>query len=325
MAATPLPPQLNIVRSGLKYSAEAAEKARQKGQFLRVGGKAVTKRYLSGAGRSWARTTEPDEYNTIFVPGFRITGTPAHIQEALESANYGLDQIQQAFNTAITRDNWNNTMAGAYEAEIESRKALQTAKPAVEGYDWPQIKWFAQHRKEAVIASKGEQRAATSSPGRARAGESIGDKLRKLSAEKVLDVSNMDLTTGKGYRTTDRPKTSKAGKFGDFRRGVKIISNNIDSYIRALQLAFGANAEADYAPEIAFVRQQLSGRPSLAVAPAPFATRASPPIPVGASLAPAPVFAPAVPSVASPTIGNIGGAGLPALPSLAQLPGLPRL
>lgn len=321
--ATSLPFALTVVGPGLKWSVSAAEKAAQKGAFIRVGGHQVTRRFLSGAKRSWTNP-DPAEHNTIFQTDYRITGTPENIRLALESASVPADTIAQVIASSITRDNWNTTMAGVYENEIRSRDALKGTKPVAEGYEWPQILWFAQNIKSAVVASKGEHRGTVASPGRARAGESLADKLQKLGPDKVIDVSNMVNDAGKGARTVPRPKTNKSGKIGNFVRNVNIISNNLNNYIRALQIIYGPDAEVTYAPEIEFVRNSLSAQPALAVAPVapvPFATRASPPRAVGATLAPPAVFTTAVPAVASP-LGTIGGGALPALPLLSQLPTL---
>jgi hypothetical protein len=328
--ATPVPFTLTVVRPGLKWSAEAAEKHAKKGSFIRVGGAQVGNRVLSGAERtSWSKTTNPDEYNTIFHTGYRITGTPENVRMALESAGVTPDQVAQILATSIDRTNWQTTMKGEYDKEIASHAALKGTKPVSEGYDWPQIFWFAQNLKSAVIAtSGGQQKGPATSPGRARGGESLGEKLRKLAPGKVIDVSNMDLNTGKGIRTVPQPKSAKSGKFGDFRRGVNIISNNLQTYIRALQLAFGADAETTYASEIDLVSKQLSGTPVFAAAPAPFAAQPPRVAPlaapaVGATLAPVPTFVPAVPAVASPPVATLGGGALPAIPPLGALPAIP--
>jgi len=324
-ATTPFLPAINVVPAGFRWSVDAGTKAGAKGAFLRVGGQQVTRRYLSGSKRSWANV-DPAENQTVFHTGYRITGTPENIQTALRYAGLGDDQIAAILGSVITRDNWQTTMADEYAREIALRAALKEAKPATEGgYDWTQIMWFAQNLKTAVIATKtGEQKGAVTSPGRAGAGESLSDKVKKLAAGKVLDVSNMDINTGKGVRTVAAPKTAKSGKFGTGR--VPIISNDINKYIRAIQLAYGADQEGTYAADIQVVRQAITnaGAPGV-LAPvmpgtmAPVRT-ASPPRVAGATIAPAPVFTAAVPQVASPPrVGTVGGTGLPGIPALGGL------
>jgi alkylhydroperoxidase/carboxymuconolactone decarboxylase family protein YurZ len=324
--ATPVPFALTVVRPGFRWSRDAAQKAQAKGAFLRVGGNQVSRRFLSGAKRSWANVANPDEHDTIFHTGYRITGTPTNVRIALESAGVTADEIAQIMATAITRDNWNTTMAAQYEAEINARNALKTATPVTEGYEWPQILWFAQNLKSAVFTTKApttEQRAVGGSPGRRTRGETLAEKLRNLKDDKVIDVSGYDPQTGKHAKTTAKPKTAKSGKFGDFRRGVNIISNNIENYIRALQTIYGPDAEVTYAPEIEYVRNQLAGGATpFTATPGPYMGLGG--LVPGATLAPAPTFAAAVPPVASPPVGAIGGTTLPPLPAFGALPTLPQ-
>ncbi|CAH6420787.1 Hypothetical protein HVR_LOCUS1291 [uncultured virus] len=333
MATTTPFPTINVVPAGFRWSVDAANKAGAKGAFLRVGGPQVTRRFLSGAKRSWA-SADPLENQTVFSTQYRITGTPDNIRTALTYAGIGVDQINQILAAAITRDNFATTMKGTVDQELEAHAALKGAKPAVQGYDWPQILWFAQNLKSAVIATKtGEQRGAVTSPGRAGTGESLADKIKKLVAGKVLDVSNMDINTGKGVRTISAPKTAKSGKFGTGR--VPIISNNLEKYIRAIQLAYGAGAEEQYAADIQVVRQALAnvaapmiaaGGPAAPLVPA--VTRVPSPARVpGATIAAAPTFTAAVPRVASPPrVGTLGGANLPNIPAIGNLlqPTVPR-
>lgn len=330
--ATELPfPTINVVPAGFRWSAEAADKARAKGAFLRVGGPQVTRRYLSGVKRSWT-STKPEENQTIFHTGYRITGTPEAVRTALQYAGVPAQEIDNVIATAITRDNVGTTKQAEYLAELQAHAQAKQAKPVAEGYEWPQILWFGQNIKSAVIATKtGDQKGPVASPGRGGAGDSLGDKIRKLGQGKVLDVSNMDINTGKGVRSVPAPKTAKSGKFGTAR--VPIISNDLNKYIRAIQLAYGAEGEQQYAADIGVVRQALAniGGPVAPMGtvqvPRPAsplrqeATLAQP----GATLAQAPQFTAAtvVPQVRTPTraVGTLGGTGFPAIPALGALTG----
>lgn len=298
MAAQPTFPAINVVPSGYRWTREAAQKAAEKGAFLRVGGPTVTRRYLSGA---WRKNT-PEEQSAIFNVTYRITGTPEAVTGALTYAGFSPAEVQAAVADSITRDNAGSTKAGVYNAEIAAHAARRHEKPVTEGYDWPQILWFGQNIKAAQIGTKsGETRGAVAAGGRAGAGESIATKLEKLQAGKVLDVSNMDLATGKGVRSVPAPKTAKSGKFGTQR--VRIISNDLSRYVRALELAYGAGAQQQYADDIAAVRQALSV--GTAPAPALAAPVPRPPSPArlpGATLAAAPAFRAATPR-AVPTLG----------------------
>jgi len=340
-ATTPFLPTINVVPAGFRWTVDAGTKAGAKGAFLRVGGQQVTRRFLSGAKRSWA-STDPAENQTVFHTGYRITGTPENIRTALAYAGLGEDQIAQILASVITRDNWQTTMADEVQRELALREGLKQAKPAAEGgYGLNDILWFAQNLKSAVFQTKtGEQKGPVTSPGRAGAGESLADKVRKLAAGKVLDVSNMDIHTGKGVRTVAAPKTWKSGKYGSIdpvsrQYRIPIISNDLNKYIRAIQLAYGADQEATFAADIEVVRRGINnaaagargtvmpgaGVPAQAASPPRVLAQApSPPRVPGATIAPAPVFTAAVPRVASPQrVGTVGGGNLPGIPALGGL------
>ena len=342
-------PIINVVPAGYRWTAESSAKARQKGSFLRVGGPLVTKRFLSGAKRSWS-SADPAEQNTIFHTGYRITGPVQAVIDALTYANISNADIQQVLNGVITRDNYMGTMAQVYEQELIAREKAKAAKPGVEGYELKNIIWFAVNLKDAEVRSKsGERQGAASAPGR-NSGDSIAEKVKKIAPGKVIDVSMMDINTGKGHRTANQPKTAKSGKFGV--TNIPIISNDINKYIRGLQLAYGGDVETTYADAIAFVRRAIANNGTVAPvggmvvpvggmvigAAAPPDRLPSPPrrqattVP-GAQIAAVPQFLPiatGVPNVVSPGrptvipggVGAIGGRGLPQIPALGGLTGL---
>jgi len=317
MATQPQFPTINVVPAGFRWTPDAAKTAQERGAFLRVGGQAVGRRTLSGARRAWAKLDNPDESRTIFLLAHRITGTPENVSTALNYAGFPQADINAAIAGAITRDNFQSTMAQAFNDEIARHAATKRVKPQAEGYEWDQILWFGQNIKSAQIGTKpGELRGAVVAGGKAGAGDSLAEKLRKLGPGKVLDVSNMDLATGKGVRSIPSPKTAKSGKFGTTR--IPIISNKLDTYVRALELAYGADARTTYAQDVEQVRLALTGAPALAAVPrAPSPTRVP-----GAVIAPAPQFALAggVPRLATPRgVGTLGGAGLAGIPALATL------
>lgn len=320
MATTqPQFPPMNVIPAGFRWTTEAATAAAEKGSFLRVGGDTVTRRTLSGAKKSWARD-KPEENRSIFLLEHRITGTPENVRTALQYAGFSEDEINRAIANAITAENYQTTKAADYDAELARYAATRRTKPAVEGYDYEQILWFGQNIKSAQIGTKtGEARGAVAVGGRAGPTESLADKIRKLGADKVLDVSNMDVNTGKGVRTVPTPKTAKSGKFGTKR--VPIISNNIDKYVRALELAYGADARTQFAQDIQQVSNALMGPgapvPVQGGQTVPMPRAPSPARPVGATVAPAPTFQP--PRVTTPRVGTMGGAGLAEIPPIAPL------
>lgn len=310
MAAQPQfpAPVINVVPANYRWSEAAATAASEKGVFLRVGGTAtnVGRRTLSGAKRAWA-SADPAENRTIFLVNHRVTGTPEAVQQTLAYAGFSEADIRAAIADAITAANYQTSKAAAFNDELARHQAARRDKPQAEGYSWDQIYWFSQNIASAQIGTKaGETRGGVAAGGRAGAGDSLAEKLRKLGVGKVLDVSNMDLVSGKGVRSIPAPKTAKSGKYGTL--DIPIISNRIEQYERALELAYGADARAKYAAQIGQVRQALSGVP---VARAP-----SPPRAAGATLAPAPAF---VPAVRTPgRVATVGGAGVVPMPTYRQ-------
>ena len=249
----------NVIPPALKWTPEAAEAARKAAKFIRVTSKpgaSLTTRYFTGSDRSWG-SDDPEENRTVFHTGYRISGTPENIQLALRYAGVPDDQIDQILASAITKDNYQTTMAAQAEEERALRDSVKENKQPAEGtYSWGQLLWFAQNLKRAIVQTKsGGQKGPSASPGRGSA-ETLADKVKKLQPGKVVDVSNMDINTGKGARTIPIPKRKNSGKYG--ASGLGIISNNFDKYVRAIQLVYGPGAESQYAGEIRAVGDALA-------------------------------------------------------------------
>lgn len=324
-AATVPFPTVNVVPQGFKWSPELANRANEKGQFIRVGGtKQTTKRFLSGAPRRWA-SADPEENQTIFHTGYRITGTPQNVRLALQYAGIDNATIDQVLASSITRDNYTTTKAAEFQQEVENAHRLKGNKPAVEGYSWDQIIWFWKQLPGAIVGTKsGEQRGAIGGQGRGGTTQSLGEKIRNLKKDQVIDVSNIDPRTGKGARTVNRPKTNKSGKLGTKTPGVPIISNNLDNYIRAIELIYGPDGLQAYAGDIQAVRDELNRKfnPGLVGArpPSPRGGVAAPAtvFTPGAVLAPQPTFRPASPRAVAP-VTTVGGGGLAQIPPITNL------
>lgn len=335
-------PAINVIPPMFNWKPEAAEKARQKGAFLRVGGKQVTRRYLSGAKRAWA-SSDPQERDSIYNTQYRITGTPDNVRQALLYAQYSPEVVEGVIADSINRNNYQTTKRDEYEREIASRDGLKKSQKVQtdSGYNWAQLTWFAQNIKSAVTQTKtGETRAGVASPGR-RKDTDLASRVTKLGPNEVLDVSAMDVNTGTGARKIDRPRTSKAAKYGTIE--IPIVSNNIESYAAALRMIYGAENYEQYKGAIEATRNAIAQH---ATKPAPNTLPMNPPVPVpvpqvqlaGSYIANPPNLVPVpqqqaiappplaqvpqltqVPSVASPvsTYGNPAGAAqIPAFSTL---------
>jgi len=320
--------------SGLKWSPEAAASHAQKHKFIRVGGASIGSRFLSGATRSWAQAN-PSENQSIFNLEYRITGTPDDVRTALSRAGVSQEDIDRAIEDSITSENYQTTKAQEYEAELDTRKSKEK-KEEPQPYDWLKIvEYCAGLLGEAKIGKKGVEQTIANAPAtRPRTNESLGDKARKLSGTtRVIDVSDMDVLTGKTIRMRDRPSgaKNKLGKFGDSGNRVPFISNNIDKYIAALKLAYGNDAETVYAAEIEDVRNKLQVATGLQPAPVGHLpavskttkgkTAALPPPPVaGSTVAAAPTVKPAPKATVKATVKAPAKAAVKAPAKPAALP-----
>lgn len=318
--AAPFPAQTSTVPKDLRWSPEAAEKARKTGGFIQVGtGRQTASAYIGGAQTRWQRDDANDR-NIIYDTTHRLVGSEASIRAALGHADVSAREIDAAIANAITSDNYQSSKQDLYEAEKKNREALRGPKTVIYGYDWDQILWFADNRDSALPTQKPSSKDGKAKTGGAKAprGALLVDKLAKLKPDQVLDVSNMD-DTSRGAKPVPMPKDKSRAKFkGDFSRDVRIVSNNLDKYISALQFAYGdevANVRDFYRGEIAAVREQLAGRSALPAAPVASSSAAPP---AGAVLPPKAVLKPRVASPgALATTGNTGAA-LPRLPAAGR-------
>ena len=310
--ATAVAPRPINVPANLRWSKALAETASQNHYYLYVGGTKVGHRTLSGAERTWKKVGQGDN---IFISAVRITGTPLAVAEALSYAGFSQQEIDGLFAGAITKDNYQADKKDEYDAEVAAYKAVADKKVVAPTYAFSSLGWFADNLGSAKVSSKaGEKKGAAAAAGKGRRGESLADKLANLAAGKVLDVSAMDLATGSGVRTINRPKVDgRSNKQGS--TAIPIDSNDIDRYIKALELAYGAGAQQQFAGDIALVRRLLGARAAPAAPVATPGARAPSPLRVpGQIIAPAPR---AVPAVASPP-RTLGGPAR-TIPTLATL------
>ena len=334
--STPFPKAVSIPPE-LKWSPEAAQKAADKGAFIRVGGTKPSCRFLSGATRSWT-SANPLENRTIFSIEYRISGTPENVSASLKYANYPDEQVQEALANAITKENYLSTKNEEYKQELALHIANKEAKPQVPKYDWNQILWFAENIKIATIDSKkGGDHKGSAPVQRAATGSSLAARVKNIEGkDKLLDVSNMDMITYKDIIARDVPKTVKPGKA--WSHPVPFMSNDINKYVAAIEHLYGANGSTTYAKNIEEVRNALqaiqagknvvphnlqAGKPKTPMkAPMPGVNQGAS---AGSSIIPPPVFKPAgtmVPKMRSPKVGEsfpkvatVGGDSFPMIPS----------
>jgi hypothetical protein len=324
--------QLTTIPTGLKWSTKSAQTAAEKGKYVRVdpSRKTTGERTISNAVKYW-ESTDPAENNDIFlkfeitdaagnnVP-VTITGRSEDVRQALLNAKFDASTVDQLLQRAITKQNYQTSMKAQYDQEIaRSEELKKRAKNTTTAYSFDNILWFAANLKNATYGTDGgsSKGASVTSPSRRGGGrESLADRVQKLDADSVLDVSNYDIAAGTGARKTKQPGPTSS-KIGI--QGIPIVSNNYDKYVAALKSVYGDAVESQYAAQLAQLRQALSAKSAPAAtsaAPVPTgvpppgapAPQAQAPLP-GAQLAPPPSVAPV------PSQGGGNFAAIPPVPT----------
>lgn len=320
------------VPAGVRWTQEDAQKALAKHAFIRVGGKNVTYRYISGALRSW-NSDKPDEQSTLFNLQHRITGTPEKITEALTYAGFTPAQISQVLASSIGATNveTQTTANLAFKKEcetLESHRKTATATETQSSYTVAQLISLGDRVRDSTIVRPTKVSKSTPTAGTLR-GPSLKERLDTLGAEKVLDVSNMDRLTGKNVRSVHRPKSSRGGKF--LSQDVPIVSNNLGNFVSAVGLIYGgvaghqatvSEAEKFFSQETTKVKKPKSPKTKKPKSPkAKKVTKSASPHAAAPQNSPlrqrSPVVNCPVPRVSSPVMTR-GGISLPSIATLRR-------
>jgi hypothetical protein len=223
----------------------------------------------------------------IFQTGYRIAGTPADVTAVLTEAGVPAPGIEAVMTTAITSDNYETTALPMYQEELEQYREWMRSvtksnaeSPGAKLFDVmtvvnPDIIRRARTVKEAKalgIAPRGGK-------GRTRT-VSLADRLAKVPAGKVLDVSELQ-TDGTGSRAINPPTRSR--KFGS--PNLPMVSADLEHYVMAIDMLPGGRDR--YTADIDYVRLLFSqtGPIQAQTALLPVGPGAVPPVPI----APTPV------------------------------------
>lgn len=312
-------PVASSIPNGFKWSDKAAEKAKEKSYFIRVGGKTVTKRYISGAERAWKKN-KAGEYDSIFSLETRLTGTAESVATALQYAGYSSEDIQAFIANSITKDNFQiSPFAESYQAEKNAHATCKKDSKSCgdQGYDLDTMAWFVENLKDASCVNKsGRTDCEIKKGGRTGPAKSLAERIKLLGPDSILDVSNMDEFTGKGVVKTKKTRT-RSGKF--FVGRVPFLSNNLSRYISAIKIAYGEDGPEMFKSEVEELGKLLSQRaesfvPKVSKAPVPpsLVPKAPTPKRVG-GIAPTTTASKIPPTLSSPPrgLGVRGGAGVP--------------
>lgn len=283
----------STVPKGFRWTQQAADKAAQKFEFIKVGGKAPSKLHLSGADDMWQKHP-----TMIYSPHARIAGTPEDVHYALTAAGKDATEVKQIIASALTSKNCNEPSFADYFRQEKTaydqwrESALSRKAASSSHYTLEHLDWLANVLKSAVIVPKtgpAQPQARAALPARrtpaaptTSRGKTLAERLKALPAGKVLDVSNLKADNGSGVREIPMPQSRKSTKLG-VPEQLAIVSSNLESFERAISL-LGPSGKSTHSSVISAVRQQAHNR---SIVPPP-PTCAVPPPPVPAPSVPTP-------------------------------------
>lgn len=194
------------------WSMEAAEKARQNHQYMKVGESGNLQ--LSGAPRRWEKAETAGD---VYVPFYRLVGQPALIRQTLVAAGENPTEVDRQLGQAYSAQNYQGGMQGAFEAELAQyeqfkagrrRSRQSTAGPTVTLAD---LVYFTENSDQAMASA----RAAEGTSPRGRKGGKRGTR----SGSKSRSRSGSRSKSGSRSRSGSRSKS--AGAKGKSKSGRK--------------------------------------------------------------------------------------------------------
>ena len=281
-----------VIEGGFKWSQDKANRAYEKGTFIRVGGEKTASRKLSGAKKSWDNVADKKEFDTIFVTSvalsdgsvqqLRLTGTTADVIRALRDNGAEEDLIKAALDGQINKNNAVNNPDFAEEimhAANVKKVAVKSVVPLTDA----QLEKYAKAVKSKdgfqLVAKTTGAKAAPAVARKTRA-VSLKAKFDSLKPGQVLNVSNLasDLT---GARTQNAPKTAKTtiGMRGHALLNLySLVSSNQANYEAAVRALYGDASYNQHRNEIVamFQGKPVAKLPGASVAAPVAVTRTSP-------------------------------------------------
>jgi hypothetical protein len=245
------------VSLGLQWTREAADKARVKKAYLYVHNddKKITPRYLRGAKTHWKTNKD-----LIYNREYDVTGTPDDIRAALTYGHIDKEVIETAIELSINASNFQTSKADEYKQEIKERANVKPEKGQglQDDHDWDTLIWMSKNTKNAVRVSKNTGTPVNAVTGKNRkvVREALKQRYEALEEGWILDVSTMD-DHGFGAHKKEIPETGRpVSRYGT--SNIKIWTNNLDKYVRAIELIFGPEALLTYSSDIDEVKQQIA-------------------------------------------------------------------
>jgi len=238
------------VPKGMVYNAELAEKRRAKFKVIRLNpdGKGAGGRLYSGAPRTWAKN--PSE---LYSWNYGLSGTRAHITEALTMLGYSATDINNVLADAMDYNDYKNEGGAkrqAFDAIIAQYEVFKEtgggkkARKTSSNYTLEHLLFSIAKDAQPMGA---EVRVRATSPRGSRS-LSLAEKIADLDAEHVYNVTGF-ATTGKVKKAL-RTKTTR-GKNFTFGN-LPISSESLHDYEAAVRAIPGG--ESKYASALAQAR-----------------------------------------------------------------------
>jgi hypothetical protein len=243
--------------SGLYWSKVDAVKAAQKHTFIRVNkSNSRSSRQINGAERVWNRPETQDE---VYLPTYRITGNPQNIAIALNRAGYTEEQVLEALEDAISRNNYKSDKAELYQEEMFCLRAFKKEQKKLkeqEKISWDSLLVIASNAKKShvVLQDKGDSQRGASKR------KTFLQQYKRIQGQedKVVDVSNMR-DDGTGILVKNKPTSSRSRYV--VIDAVPVVSNNEERFLRALEFLFNTDkfeSEDAYQKVINIVRAEFN-------------------------------------------------------------------
>lgn len=238
------------------WDADRARKAEEKSQFIFVGGKnkKQSMRLFSGTYKKWTREN-PQDKDLIFLSDYRIMGKREDVAKTLSSIGKTQSEIDSILKNAITFNNFNTTKKGEVEKELanimKKRKVKEQEGVRLSDED---VKTMSKSRKFSLVPKEGTSERPKRARKETSRKKSLKEKYEALGEDEVLDVSNMDPETGAGVRKKKWP-SKKGSKVHDSKKRLHLLTNDLDKYVRAIEVIFGSSS--GYEDEIEEVRSLL--------------------------------------------------------------------
>lgn len=222
------------------WTVEKYNKALSENKYIKADGKSGELK-LTGAARRWEQS--PD---IVYVPQYRVVGTPSEIRRVLSEAGVTQEDVEAAIEEGYTLDN--HAENPGYLSEIKLLTEANTSKrgPRKRGQiDLTQLDNIVSDLKSIKIETRTRSKSSTkkgtkkkekgpkTSPGRRGPRATLAQRINNASEKgRVIDVSTWKAGPGyEGVKPTDIP-TAKSQKI--FVPGLAVISNNLENYQRAV-------------------------------------------------------------------------------------------